>query len=64
MNEENAGLYYNVEFIGDYYNLITNVFASDEEQAEVKALANILREYGWDLQATYSQVEVIEEDNE
>ena len=64
MNEENSGLYYNVEFIGDYYNLITNVFASDEEQAEVKALANILREYGWDLQATYSQVEVIEEDNE
>jgi hypothetical protein len=64
MNEENLGLYYNVEFIGDYYNLITNVFASDEEQAEVKALANILREYGWDLQATYSQVEVIEEDNE
>jgi hypothetical protein len=64
MNEENAGLYYNVEFIGDYYNLITNVFASDEEQAEVKALANILKEYGWDLQATYSQVEVIEEDNE
>jgi hypothetical protein len=64
MNEENSGLYYNVEFIGDYYNLITNVFASDEEQAEVKALAYILREYGWDLQATYSQVEVIEEDNE
>jgi hypothetical protein len=64
MNEENSGLYYNVEFIGDYYNLITNVFASDEEQAEVKALAYILKEYGWDLRATYSQVEVIEEDNE
>ena len=55
--------YYNVEFIGDYYNLITSVYAEDREQAEVNALATILREYGWDLEATYSQVESIEEEN-
>jgi hypothetical protein len=54
--------YYNVEFIGDYYNLITNVSADNEEEAEANALVSILREYGWDLEATYSQVEITEEE--
>jgi len=53
---------YNVEFIGDYYNLITNVSADNEEEAEANALARIADEYGWDLEATYSQVEITEEE--
>jgi|LakMenEpi03Aug12_release.lakeMendotaPanAssembly.Ray.scaffolds.fasta_scaffold2186496_1 hypothetical protein len=53
---------YNVEFIGDYYNLITQVSADSEEEAEANALVSILREYGWDLEATYSQIEITEDE--
>lgn len=53
---------YNVEFIGDYYNLITQVSADSPEEAEANALVSILREYRWDLEATYSQVEITEDE--
>lgn len=50
---------YGVSFSGGYYNLFTNVYANDDEQAERTALTQILDQYGWDLAGTYDEIEII-----
>lgn len=47
---------WNVEFVGDYFQLITTVVASDEEQA-VKSATNLLNEhYGFDMEDISNEI--------
>ena len=39
-----------VRFVGDYFSLITNVMAKDEEQAEANAIAQLKDHHGLDME--------------
>lgn len=49
---------YGVTFTGDYYNLFTTITANDEAEAERRAIDNLEREYGFDIQGTYNEIEI------
>ena len=54
-----------VRFVGDYFSLITNVMAKDEEQAEANAIAQLKDHHGLDMETAGAfQVEVFDEDGE
>jgi len=40
---------WNVQFVGDYFTLQTNVEAEDDEQAIEEAVTFMSDHYGWDL---------------
>lgn len=54
-----------VRFIGDYFSLITNVTAENEEQAEATAIWQLKDYHGLDMEEAGAwQVEVFDEDGE
>ena len=54
-----------VRFIGDYFSLITNVTAEDEEQAEAAAITQLKDYHGLFMETAGAwQVEVFDEDGE
>ena len=56
---------YTVRFIGDYFSLITNVTAENDEQAEVAAISQLKDHHGLDMETAGAwQVEVFDEDGE
>ena len=56
---------YTVRFIGDYFSLITNVTAENDEQAEAAAISQLKDYHGLDMKTAGAwQVEVFDEDGE
>ena len=56
---------YTVRFIGDYFSLLTNVTAENDEQAEAAAISQLKDQHGLDMETTGAwQVEVFDEDGE
>lgn len=56
---------YTVRFIGDYFSLLTNVTAQNEEQAEAAAISQLKDHHGLDMTTAGAwQVEVFDEDGE
>lgn len=56
---------YTVRFIGDYFSLLTNVMAQNEEQAEATAIWQLKDYHGLDMEEAGAwQVEVFDEDGE
>ena len=53
-----------VRFIGDYFSLITNVTAEDEEQAEAAAITQLKDYHGLDMETAGAwQVEAFDVEN-
>ena len=51
---------WNVEFVGDYFQLISTVIADDEEQAVANAIHLLQQHYGIDIDAITNEIEVME----
>lgn len=51
---------WNVEFVGDYFQLISTVIADDEEQAVSNAIHLLQQHYGIDIDAITNEIEVSE----
>ena len=55
---EQADKLYTVTFIGDHFVTPTNVWASDEDNAEKLAGELLKDEYGWDIAEVSNEIEV------
>ena len=51
---------WNVEFVGDYFQLISTVIADDEEQAVANATHLLQQHYGIDIDAITNEIGVME----
>jgi len=48
---------WNVQFVGDYFTLQTNVEAEDDEQAIEEAVTLLRDHYGWDFSSFNAEAE-------
>ena len=49
-----------VRFVGDYFSLITNVLANNEEQAVELAIAQLKDYHGFDVEGQYHEMDAFD----
>ena len=51
---------YTVRFIGDYFSLITNVLANNEDEAVSAAIAQLKDYHGFDVEGQYHEMDAFD----